>query len=61
MKFYIFTIICCVLLHLGTNHATSGISLFNTTLLMKTKVKPAETCVHVKRGENMTFVNKKGK
>ena len=28
---------------------------------MKTKVKPAETCVHVKRGENMTFVNKKGK
>lgn len=42
-------------------HATSGISLFNTTLLMKTKVKPAETCVHVKRGENMTFVNKKGK
>lgn len=47
--------------HVGTNHATSGISLFNTTLLMKTKVKPAETCVHVKRGENMTFVNKKGK
>ena len=43
----------------ASNHTTNGISLFNTAFLLKTKVEPAETCVHRKRGENVTFVIKR--